>query len=307
MIYFLQSIRVDKVFILWFSFVRVKMKILAIGDFHGKFSKKFFSRIKKKEFDIILSTGDFAYTDKIRKLIFKYWTDRSWWKAIGLKKAKKLEKESFDKGVKILKKLNSVGKKVYIIWGNTDFYRGAETSEPKSIKPGYFDDEIKKLKNIVLVDKKKKKIKGIEIIGHGGYVDITEFVKNPIDKDKKRREKRKKRYKKDESKLKELFLEKKPRKKFIFLIHYTPYGIFDRVKLKDSPMYNKNVGWLPYNKIIKRYKPLLVICGHMHESPGKKKLWGSLIINPGAAKYDKAALIEIDDKKNKIKSVKFLK
>ena len=46
------------------------MKILAIGDFHGKFPEKFFRRIKKENFDIILSVGDFCGDDKLAKLFF---------------------------------------------------------------------------------------------------------------------------------------------------------------------------------------------------------------------------------------------
>lgn len=281
------------------------MKILAIGDFHGKFPEKLINRIKKEDFDLILSPGDFAYTEKIREIIFKNWTDKKWWEAVGLKRAKKLEKESFDKGVEILKKLNSLGKKVYIIWGNSDFYKELDTSEPSSLNPGYYEDRIRKLKNIVLIDKKKRKLSHIEIVGHGGYVDVTEFIKNPIDKDKKKQKKRLKRYDKDAEKLKKLFLGIKPKQGFIFLIHYTPYGIFDKVKNRKSPMYNKNVGFLPYNGIIKKYKPLLVICGHMHEYQGKKKLGKGIIINPGAAEYGKAAVIDVVGKK--VKSVRFLR
>lgn len=98
----------------------------------------------------------------------------------------------------------------------------------------------------------------------------------------------------------------KPDKNFIFLIHYTPFGFFDKVRYKKNPMYNKHVGFEPYTDIIKKYSPLLVICGHMHEYQGKKKLGKTTIIATGAASEGKAALIEIDEKRKKIKSVKFL-
>ncbi len=276
------------------------MKILAIGDFHGKFPKKF-EKIAK-DCDIILSTGDFANIDKIREIIFKHWTAKRWWEIIGLKKAKEIEKESFDSGLKVLKKLNSLGKKVYIIWGNSDFYKTMESSEPKSLNPGYYNNEIKKLKNLILIERKKGKINGTEIIGHGGYLDVTDFIKNPIDKDKKKQKKRLKRYKKSEEELKQLFLKEKP-KDFIFLIHYTPYKIFDKVKFKKSPMYGKNVGWEPYNQVIKKYKPKLVICGHMHEYQGIKKLGKTSILATGSAAEGKAAIIDID-KKIKVRFIK---
>src|SRR3989344_4808046 len=137
------------------------MRILAIGDFHGKFPQKLKREVKKKDIDLVLCTGDYANGDKIRKIIFKHWTDKKWYDFVGLKKAKQLEKESFNSGLDILKKLNSLSKKIYIIFGNTDFYRDYTTSEPSIIMPGFYEDKISKMKNIFLIDKKKKKIKDL--------------------------------------------------------------------------------------------------------------------------------------------------
>ena len=278
------------------------MKILALGDFHGKFPEKLRNEAKKA--DLILSTGDFANADKIRKLVFKHWTKKSWIDAVGIRKAKKLEKECFNSGLKAINGLNSFGKKVYTVFGNTDFYKRDQYLDSKNISPGYFDAKIKRLKNFVLIDRKKSKIKNLEIIGHGGYLDITDYIKYPIDKEKKKQKIRLERYKKYEKSLFKLFSDKKP-KNFIFLIHYPPYKIFDRVKNKESPMYGKHAGFEPYNRIIKKYQPLLCICGHMHEYQGMKKLGKTVIINPGPAFEGKAALIDIEWQK--IKSIKFLR
>ena len=282
------------------------MKILVIGDFHGKFPNKFLRIIKKESIDVIISPGDFSSMEKIRKFIFKYWTSKKWWEVVGLKRAKQIEKEAFDSGLKLLKKLNSLDKKVYVIWGNSDFYKDLLSKEEKPINPGYFEDKIKGFKNIILVDKKKTKIDGIDIIGFGGYVDASEYIKNPIDKDIKKRKQRLKRYLRDAKRLNSLFLRAKPNKNFIFLIHFTPYKIFDKVKYKESPMYGKHVGWEPYNKAIKRFKPRLVICGHMHEYQGQKTLGKSIIVNPGPAYEGKAAVIEFDEKRGRVKKIKFI-
>lgn len=278
------------------------MKILAIGDFHGKLPEKILKVAKSKDIDIILSSGDFPNTEKIRDLQFKYWTGKKWFEVIGLKRAKKLEKDSFDSGLKVLKKLNSINKKIYIVWGNSDFYR--DTNEPKEIMPGFYNDRIKTLKNIKLIDRRKIKIKGLEFIGHGRYVDVTEYIKHPVDKDKKKQNKRLKRYNKTKKELFRLFSKNKPKEGFIFLTHYTPYGIFDMVKFKTSPMYGKHVGFEPYNQIIRKYNPLIMICGHMHEYQGKQKLGKTIIINPGDSSNGKAAIIEIIGKK--IKNIKFI-
>jgi len=273
------------------------MKILAIGDFHGKFPAKLKEEAKKA--DILLTTGDYANADKIRKIIFKHWTNKNWIDVVGDKKAKKLFKESFYSGLKVLKELNSIGKKTFVIFGNTDFYK----REKNELFPRCYENNIRNLKNLILVDRKKSKIDGIKIIGHGGYLDVTDFIKHPIDKDMKKQEARKSRYKKCSKELFKLFSNKS--KNFIFITHYTPYGFFDKVKQKKNPMYNRNVGFEPYNKVIKKYKPLLAICGHMHEYQGMKKLGKTRIINPGPAYEGKAALIELEGQK--IKSIRFIK
>lgn len=281
------------------------MRILAIGDFHGKFPSKLRKLILKENPDLIVSNGDYANADAIRKIVFKYWTTKRWWEVVGLKRARKLEKESFDSGVKILKELNGIGKKVYLIWGNSDFDKEAVSGGSQALVRGNYNNRIRNMKNLVLIDKKKANFGSLGFIGYGGYIDATEFVKHPIDEDREAHSKRVKLYKKSEKRLMKLFLNKKP-KNFIFVIHYTPYGIFDKVKYKGSPMYGKHIGWMPYNNAIKKYKPKLVICGHMHEYQGVKRLGKTLIVNPGVAAEGKAAVIDLNEKSGKIGKVRFV-
>lgn len=273
------------------------MKILAIGDFHGKFPEKLKKLAKGKDIDLIVALGDYANADKIRKLIFRHWINKPWYEVVGLKKARKMEKESFNSGLRVLKKLNSLGKPVYIIWGNTDFYKDYRFHESPIIMPGYYENKIKKMKNIILLDKKKKSIKGFSLIGHGGYLDITEYIKHPHHEDKERQKNTLKRYNEDERRLKKLFSKSKLKKDFIFSIHYTPYGYFDKLVSKKNPMDGKHLGWLPYNRVIKKYHPKLVLCGHMHEYQGEKKLGKSLVINPGDAERGRFAVVDSESLK----------
>ncbi|MBI2629557.1 metallophosphoesterase family protein [Candidatus Pacearchaeota archaeon] len=274
------------------------MKVLIAGDFHGKFPKKIEEEAKKA--DLIISSGDFANSDKIRKIIFKNWVGKSWYEAVGEKKARILEKESFDSGLKVLRKINSLGKKFYFVWGNSDFYKEGK----KELIPNYYEDKIRKMKNLILIDKKKKRMGEIQIIGHGGYVDVTDFIRHPVDDDREKQKEREERYNKNKKELGKLFKKGKV-KDFIFLTHYTPYKIFDRIKMRGSPMYHRHAGFEPYNEVIKKYKPFLVVCGHMHEYQGVKKIGGSTIINPGAVSEGKAAVVEIE--KKSIKSVRFIR
>ena len=281
------------------------MKFLALGDFHGKFPVK----LKKlaKDVDFIIALGDYADADEIRKIIFKSWINKRWYEVVGLKKAGEIEKKSFDSGLKVLKELNSLKKPIYVVFGNTDFYKSYLKSDSPVIMPGFYEDKIKKLKNLLILDKHKKKIQSIELIGYGGYVDATDYIKHPVDRDKVRQKIRVKRYKQDEKRFNKFLAKGKLTENAFFVFHWVPYGIFDKVLFKKSPMYKKHVGWEPYTKAIKKYQPELVLCGHMHEYQGMKKMGKTLVVNPGAAGHGKGAIIEINDESKRIEKIKFLK
>ena len=99
------------------------MKLLVIGDFHGKFNfRKFDKIVKKEKIDLVISIGDyipFFY----RKLWFKhcYGKDAELWEFIGKKKFKKLVREDVWRGEEILKKLNEFTVPVITVLGNSDY------------------------------------------------------------------------------------------------------------------------------------------------------------------------------------------
>ena len=97
------------------------MKMLALGDFHGKFPGKLKRKIKKEKFDLILSSGDYCGNEEYAKLFFKYvyGTDNELENIIGKKKTRRLEKDNFESGKKVLNQLNSLGK-VIGVTGNWD-------------------------------------------------------------------------------------------------------------------------------------------------------------------------------------------
>jgi len=285
------------------------MKILALGDFHGKFPERLKKEAKKA--DLILCAGDFAGDLNITKLLFKYWKQgKIWHEEIGIKKARKLLKKDFNEGIKVLEQINNLNKKTIIIFGNGDYYRSWIFKGSKlKLNPGHYDDIIKRFKNIIYIHKKLIKINDLPIAGHGGYLDITEYLKRKTLKSihsKKAHLKTLNRYKREEKEVLDLFKKNSNKlKDFIFLAHYPPYKVFDLIKNKESPLYNKHGGFEPYNQVIKKYQPLLYICGHMHEYQGIKKLGKTTIVTTGPAYEGKAALIDIEDKK--IKSIKFLR
>jgi len=284
------------------------IKILAIGDFHGNFPVKLRKEVNKA--DLVLCTGDFGGIKegyKYLMYLFKEFDKGKSWGSVksekeffGKEKYKELIKKDEKVTKEVLKVLNNLNKKVIFIFGNTDDFFYKYPFDKWEVKKSNLNF-IKRLKNLKNITYSKVKHKSISIIGFGGYMDIDEYLKKnkeDLKRIKKRREKTKKK----------LFGNiKKTKGKRIFLFHYTPTGFFDIVKDKKNPRYGTSAGINFFFQAIKRYKPSLVLCGHMHEYQGKKKLGNTLIVATGSANEGKAAVIEFDEGKGKVKSVKFIK
>lgn len=297
------------------------MRILAIGDFHGKFPQKLWKRIKKENYDLILSPGDYCGNEKLAKLFFKYFY-RKREELIPekiIKENDKLEKISLDSGINIIKKIKSLKKDFYGVRGNWDpspweFDIGGEEDVHKEFGLNKFNKVFNK--KIKLIDFKLISFDNFLIIGgtsstYPGKLKMSkkrmrtlkelegeEGLKEDIKRIRKHYEKRERNYKKVFKKAEKLG------KGVIFLTHNCPY-LTKLDKLKKGPQKGKHFGSYLEKQLIKKYKPSLVICGHMHENQGKQRLGKTWIVNPGAALDGKAALIEID--KDKIKNIKFLK
>ncbi|MCX8198102.1 MAG: metallophosphoesterase family protein [Candidatus Micrarchaeota archaeon] len=74
----------------------------------------------------------------------------------------------------------------------------------------------------------------------------------------------------------------------IVLSHPPPKGIFDSVG-------SMQVGSLAVRSMILEKKPLMVICGHIHEYEGKQILDSTLVVKLGPAERMRAAEIAISD------------
>jgi hypothetical protein len=49
-------------------------------------------------------------------------------------------------------------------------------------------------------------------------------------------------------------------------------------------------------EIVEKFKPRLVLCGHIHEDPGVSKMDDTIVVNCSMGKRGEGALIEINDK-----------
>ena len=74
----------------------------------------------------------------------------------------------------------------------------------------------------------------------------------------------------------------------ILLSHPPPYGVFDNVG-------GMHVGSKAVRSCIEANRPLMVLCGHIHEHEGQSIVGHTLVVKLGAAQARRAADITIDD------------
>jgi len=276
------------------------MRILVVGDFHGKFPMKIKKKITKEDIDLIVSIGDY-FPWSFKKEFFKYCykTDKELWEILGKGIYKKGFLEDLSVGENILKNLNSSKTPVVTVVGNYDSHNYTDDHDVKKskwawINQDFFSMIIKKYSNIKRIDYGVIKIGGIVLIGaYGG--SFPGKVKS-------------KAYRKYRKKLDNLF--KKYQKenvagKVIFVSHNVPYGSkFSKIgkgKYKGVEKGSKLI-----RRIIDRYQPTLSLCGHMHEHQGKIRIGKTVIVNSGAVLEGKCALINFDEIGGKVKSVEFV-
>ena len=302
------------------------MKILAIGDFHGKIPKKLKSRVKRyiDDVDLILSPGDYSGSDKYSKLFFKYVygkRDANMETMLGKRRFNKLMKEILDSGINAVRWLNSLNKPILGITGNWDSSKYSEigwshkennyeNNKNYMIFANVFYGKIKKFRNFKFIEMSKSRFKDLTIIGHtkssypGNYNVINKkkyIMKYGLKKFNIIRNNMKKDYIVREKKFNKLFNKEK---NVIFLGHNSPYGMLDIIGKKGHNLSKgEHYGDYLVRKTILKWKPRVYICGHMHEHQGLAKLGKTLIVNTGPGHNGKFAIIDYGEK-IKVKLIK---
>ena len=78
--------------------------------------------------------------------------------------------------------------------------------------------------------------------------------------------------------------------KSVVVSHVPPYETQDKIFL------GKHGGSKELREIVDKYKPRLVLCGHIHENPGVIKVGDTTVVNCSMGKRGEGALVEIDEK-----------
>lgn len=79
------------------------------------------------------------------------------------------------------------------------------------------------------------------------------------------------------------------REGMILMVHAPAYGVNDMIPS------GANVGSRSIERIVKEFRPVLVLSGHIHEDYGVKHIDGTTFVNPGPAKDGMYAVVEIDE------------
>jgi Icc-related predicted phosphoesterase len=227
------------------------MKILAIGDPHGKIPKI------PRDIDLILINGDLGKSDLARSLyLFKG--------KITKKKDKEAHDEIYFSTINLLESLSKKSE-VYTIMGNV------AQNWDKLLK------RIGKIKRVHVVKNSLRNISGIRVGFLEYFTDLC-WVKEFNEKSKKKIRRARKGTKKAERVLRRFG------KLDILVCHQPPYGILDKVG-KNAPngWHGKHAGSKIILNYIKKYQPRYVLCGHIHEGKGKRKLGKTKIYNLGLA------------------------
>jgi Icc-related predicted phosphoesterase len=75
----------------------------------------------------------------------------------------------------------------------------------------------------------------------------------------------------------------------VIISHVPPY------KTKDKVFLGMHSGSKKLKELIDKFKPRLVLCGHIHEDPGFSKIGKTTVVNCSMGKRGEGSLIEIND------------
>jgi Icc-related predicted phosphoesterase len=79
-------------------------------------------------------------------------------------------------------------------------------------------------------------------------------------------------------------------KNSVLVSHVPPYGAQDKIFI------GLHGGNKDLREIVDKYKPRLVLCGHIHEDPGFTNIGKTTIVNCSMGKRGEGAIIEINEK-----------
>jgi len=150
----------------------------------------------------------------------------------------------------VLEVLNNVRVPILVIPGNQDY--------PKVLQI------LREFKSILNIDRKICTIDWLDIIGFGGSNPTGANTPYEWNEQSGEREL-------------DLIFSSRKSDSIMLLSHAPPFGTF-----LDIDYSGNHIGSFAIRHIIKKHKPLICVCGHVHESPGIDRINKTIIVNPGS-------------------------
>lgn len=286
------------------------MKILAVGDFHGKVPRFLTKVVKKEKPDVILSPGDFcSFLEKKIWFRYCYGKDIALWEIIGKRRFNKYLQKNELNGEAVIKSLKSLSIPVYTITGNTDFTLHRDIGITREAKfrerpHPWTTDFLKKLK-IPILDYSCKEFGEYNLIGYpmSSYPGFpTKAVIKKYEKLGKKKFAIKRRVRDYEKHRKKMLDILQSKRNIILVSHNCPYGLkMDIIREGHELAKGHHYGSILIRELILEKQPRLCICGHMHENQGKTKIGKTTVVNCGYGAKGEYAIIDLTPKRVRVK------
>ncbi|MFH1327156.1 MAG: metallophosphoesterase [archaeon] len=232
------------------------MKVLVIGDPHGKLPTGLDNLVKKNKIELIICLGDVPYTPE------KPWEKERW--------TDKVMRKSIKSYGFLVNKLCSHKIPVFTLRGNMFWGKEGKYNYNKITKKIF-----KKHKNLYYKKTGRLKYKGNNFV-------FFDMIFEPSSSRTKRKYSKKRL---ESGRKRGIRLNKilKQTKDAILISHIPPKGYLDKTGGKHIPKEwkGRHAGSPLLLKAIKKHKPKYVLCGHIHEGKGKVKIGKTQVINAG--------------------------
>lgn len=203
--------------------------------------------------------------------------------------------------VRYVKKLKGINRDITIVVGDITYFKSGdyaleilkllENGKPLLFVPGNCDDhkllQFKRVNNITNIhgDTAEYDTNDLAFIGLGGsnitpFNTLIEFSEEEI----------------WNILLRALSKIRNKAARLVVVSHVPPYNTV--VDLTHS---GEHVGSTSVRRFIEEYKPVLCICGHIHEARGIDRIGNTIIVNPGPLMYRYYALIDISSGQVEVK------
>lgn len=258
------------------------VSFIAVSDIHGnmKAIHAITNFLRGKDVDALLVAGDLAKDPSKLEYSMPILKNSSP-KSIEFY-IQKMIKEQKNSLRDVLNELGKLNLPVFVVPGNQDHPEIHELLDSTSL--------------IYNIDKKALKFKSLWLIGLGGC-NYTPSAKTFYEWDEK-----------SAWRILEMLFSKCNNNRTLLLSHSPPLG----TEL-DITHDNVHIGSYSVRLAIEKFKPIICVCGHVHEAPGIIRMSETVVINPGSFevqgvsedyKYCLMAEILVDD--NEIKKAKIL-